>query len=331
MKCTLLYLVVSVFVTIPAFSQNKPELRYNSNGEFKIVQFTDLHFKHGKSSSNDAIECIKTVLMEEQPDLAVITGDMVYSKHVEESINTICEVFQQFRVPFACVFGNHDFQFDMSLPQMYDKYSSYSYNIQPARDSLTDSPDYMIPIRTSDTSSNIISSVLYCFDSHSSCRMKGWEGYDWIHFNQVKWFTELSESVRNDSLSNNSNSFVFMHIPLPEFALAASDPSISIYGNFGEKVCCPAVNSGLFAALLEAGNVCAVFAGHDHDNDFSVIYKGILLAYGRYSGGDTVYNNLKPNGARVILLNENKKYSTWIRLSDGRMTEYLNLATPKEK
>lgn len=45
------------------------------------------------------------------------------------------------------------------------------------------------------------------------------------------------------------------------------------------------------------------FVGHDHNNDYAVMYKEVLLAYGRYSGGNTVYNNLA-NGARVIILQE---------------------------
>lgn len=32
------------------------------------------------------------------------------------------------------------------------------------------------------------------------------------------------------------------------------------------------------------GNVVALFVGHDHPNDFTVDYKGLMLAYGRKSG-----------------------------------------------
>lgn len=63
-----------------------------------------------------------------------------------------------------------------------------------------------------------------------------------------------------------------------------------------------------------------IFVGHDHDDDYAVMWHGILLAYGRYTGGDTVYNNL-PNGARVIELTEGKKgFRTWIR-SQGRVEQ----------
>ena len=36
--------------------------------------------------------------------------------------------------------------------------------------------------------------------------------------------------------------------------------------------------------MKECGDVRAVFVGHDHDNDYCVMWQGIMLAYGRFSG-----------------------------------------------
>ena len=59
------------------------------------------------------------------------------------------------------------------------------------------------------------------------------------------------------------------------------------------------------------------FVGHDHNNDYVAYWFDILLAYGRYSGGNTVYNDL-PNGARIIELKEGQRsFSTWIRTAQG--------------
>lgn len=57
----------------------------------------------------------------------------------------------------------------------------------------------------------------------------------------------------------------------------------------------------MFAAMKESGDVMGIFVGHDHDNDYAVMWKGILLAYGRFTGGNTEYNHLS-NGARIIVL-----------------------------
>jgi hypothetical protein len=64
------------------------------------------------------------------------------------------------------------------------------------------------------------------------------------------------------------------------------------------------------------------FCGHDHDNDFVTLWHGIMLGYGRYSGCNTVYNNLDYNGGRVILLKEgSRSFETYIRLRNGEITQ----------
>ena len=58
--------------------------------------------------------------------------------------------------------------------------------------------------------------------------------------------------------------------------------------------------------------------GHDHDNDYVVAEKGIALGYGRFSGDDTTYNNLRP-GSRLIVVEEGQRaFSSWILEDDGR-------------
>ena len=88
-----------------------------------------------------------------------------------------------------------------------------------------------------------------------------------------------------------------------------------------EAACCPKLNSGLFTAMKEQGDVMGMFVGHDHDNDYAVMWYDILLAYGRYTGGNTEYNHL-PNGARVIVLKEGKReFNSWIRVRTGEIEQ----------
>ena len=54
------------------------------------------------------------------------------------------------------------------------------------------------------------------------------------------------------------------------------------------------------------------------------MYKEVLLAYGRYTGGNTVYNNLA-NGARVIILQEGeRKFDSYIRLAGGEIESQIS-------
>ena len=69
-----------VFLLVTTFGMaQKSELKFSKDGKFKIVQFTDVHFKYGNRASDIALERINQVLDDERPDLVIFTGDVVYS------------------------------------------------------------------------------------------------------------------------------------------------------------------------------------------------------------------------------------------------------------
>ena len=77
----------------------------------------------------------------------------------------------------------------------------------------------------------------------------------------------------------------FFHIPLIEYNEIRGDGKT--YGNDKEGgVASANINSGMFASFLDMRDVMGVFVGHDHDNDFIGIDKGIALGYGRVTGAD---------------------------------------------
>ena len=53
------------------------QLRFNENGKFKMVQFTDIHFGEGMMNDLSNQKLISDVLDWEKPDLVVVTGDVV--------------------------------------------------------------------------------------------------------------------------------------------------------------------------------------------------------------------------------------------------------------
>ena len=118
----------------------------------------------------------------------------------------------------------------------------------------------------------------------------------------------------------------FFHIPLPEYNYATRlDTRRVMKGNFGEEPYSPHVNSGLFVSLKEMGDVQAILCGHDHDNDYAMQWNGMFLMFGRFGGCDTVYNDLKPSGARVIELTEGEPgFRSWIRIYGKGITQDLN-------
>ncbi len=89
-------------------------------------------------------------------------------------------------------------------------------------------------------------------------------------------------------------------------------------GHRHEPVCSPAINSGFFAAMVEAGDVMGAFCGHDHVNDFEGKLHGMRLCYGRATGFGEYGRAGFPRGARVIRLREGRRgFETWLRLEGG--------------
>ena len=75
--------------------------------------------------------------------------------------------------------------------------------------------------------------------------------------------------------------------------------------------------------IVATTTVFGIFVGHDHDIDYIVADKGLALGYGRYSGDDTTYNNLRP-GARILIVSEGKReFETYIREDDGRIVDHV--------
>lgn len=299
-------------------SVSAQKLQFNRNGKFKIVQFTDVHYIYNDPRSAVSVERIHEVLDAEHPDLIVVTGDLIYGKPAEASMRTLLDEITKHGIPFAVTFGNHDDEQGLTRKELLQIIESYPLNLTSSTSKLPGVTNYILPVQSSDGKKN--AEILYLFDSHSYSKIKGVGGYDFIKAAQIEWYCENSRRFTEKNGGEPVPSLAFFHIPLPEYNDASADESAPMFGIRKEKACAPKLNSGLFAAMKQMKDVEGVFVGHDHDNDYAVMWHHILLAYGRYTGGDTVYNNL-PNGARVIELTEGMKgFRSWIRTS-GNHTE----------
>lgn len=295
-----------------AFAQNT--LRFKK-GLFKIVQITDLHYKLGVKASEQGLACVREMVQTEKPDLVVVTGDIIYSAPADSTLSVVLKTFAQLGVPFCMTFGNHDYDFKTPAVALYNQMQKTPNCVMPVLQGKN--TDYSLPILSSNGKRT--AAVLYCIDTHNKPAIGGIGGYQWISHNQITWYRQRSMVYKQKNGGRPVPSLAFLHIPLPEFNYATANTQCPMYGSRLEKAYSPSINSGMFASIKEMGDIMGVFCGHDHDNDYAVSYFNVLLAHGRFSGGNTEYNHLK-RGARVIVLKEGKReFDTWIREVGGNV------------
>ena len=311
-------------------------LRFNSDGSFKIVQLTDTHFISGDARSERALSCVEEVLDAEKPDFVIHTGDVIFGPPAAAGVNEIFAPLVERGIPFAVALGNHDGQFDLNRAEVFEAIRQIPgcVNRPASEKGITGDSNDVITLSASDG----LAFVFYLFDSGDKSsldvRGKAHRFYEYIRFDQVEWYRTLSKRFRGANGGNPVPSVAFFHIPLPEMASLKEHKSAIVYGNAEEKPCPSEVNSGLYGQFLEMQDVFAVVNGHEHDCDFVLDYGPVCLMYGRYCGGDTVYNHLgaegrseeKVSGARIFEFKEGEPgFTTWVWLYGGERQQPLHV------
>lgn len=316
MKRVVPFAMLIALFTCALTAQN---LQFTSGKDFKIIQFTDIHYKPGVAASDTALILINEVLDSEKPDFVVFTGDLAWAKPAKDCFDIVLAPVIDRKIPWAYVNGNHDDEQGWSRTQIMDYITQKPYCLATHGDkNLKGEGNYILELRASDDKDKT-STLLYFMDSgayNDKHKGVGWS-YDWFTHEQVDWYRKQSAAYTAQNEGNPYRALAFFHIPLAEYPIMSANRD-NLIGHYNEDECNGKINTGMFAAMLESGDVVGTFVGHDHDNDYIGNYMGIGLAYGRYSGGNTVYNNLGLNGCRVIELKEGEKgFSTYIRLRGG--------------
>ena len=260
--------------------------------DFLILNITDVHMSDIGYRVKETPEMLKTVealIREVKPDLITVTGDIVCDDATYHSIRRFTDFMESFDIPWAPIFGNHDDEGNCDLSYLADIMLNSPHCIMKKGDPDMGVGNYVICI----TEEARIVTALFMMDSHHGL----------VNQKQMEWFSSLAAQIHAES-EGTAEIAVFLHVPTAEYEHAynaAYDPETKSYRDgweaFGEKyesVCCAwrdekPYEEGFFNVLKASGITKHIICGHEHMNDFSVVWDGIRLTYTMKVGKSSGY------------------------------------------
>ena len=294
------------------------------NGVLKIMHITDTHYSF--ENVDASVRLLEIACDREMPDVVIVTGDNVdnypEAKDTKKLIDRLMSVFDERNIPAAITFGNHDSERGaMSREELMAYYNTHKSSISVDDGvELSGCGTYNIPVHASD--SDKVKFNLWIFDSNDYDD----EGhYGCVLPDQVEWYKKRSDELTQANDGNKVYSLAFQHMIVEDVYRALKmtkirvpfsyhhmydkkrfysfDPKGVNFGTLTETPCSGYHNYGQFEAMVEKGDVLAMFSGHDHTNAFGVKYKGIDIS----NTVSTRYNRDRFSsqyGYRIITINE---------------------------
>ena len=303
-------------------------LQYNADGKFRIMQISDIQ---DWAIMRPVTKRVLRAALEQYPvDLIVLTGDNISSSSLTKlsarsAINQFMSILEEYGIPVAITFGNHDDENTLATKKyqlsVYEKYDCF---IGCAGEDLGDTNlcTYFVPIYASNNKNKMVSNV-WMVDSGTYNTETESGGYAATTKAQIDWYKTKSAELE-EAYGRKIPSLMFQHIVVPEIWDALEEcesgtpgsvghngksyklPDGTV-GTLGEGPCPPNYNNGQFDAVLERGDVMAMFFGHDHTNTYELNYKGVGLINTAGIGFNS-YNSID-EGVRIITLDENDPWS----------------------
>ena len=265
-------------------------IRKNSNGDFKVLMFTDTHLKGDKELDNITVSYMVENIKEQNPDLVILGGDNVTYGFNKKRNTQLAELFESLGVYWATVLGNHEGDGFMSYDRenVIKLFSNYEHClVKEGKEDVDGDGNCTINILNSD---GTLREVFFLMDTgdYMTAESKAEYGvtdedevYDGVKTSQVNWYKEKHDALEAEY--GKFKSVTVVHIPLYQTEKEYAEGDF-LYGEKREGVCESGFDAGLFDAMKEKGSAQAVYFGHDHLNNFGVMCDGILLSYMQPSG-----------------------------------------------
>ncbi len=306
-------------VTLEKNSECPADFVLNVEGEeeIKILQITDTQMidptqvRLGNGAVSDRYldrdyvmyDILRYVINATKPDLILVTGDYVYGDYDDNGscFREQTQFFDSMGIYWAPIYGNHDNDSDSEYARWLEEgwedwygrsqcqyFEQAKYCLFRTRAEISGYSNYSIAIKQN---GEFIRSI-FMLDTHGAHSTT--QG---IYDQQVKWFKETNGEI-NAYAGKTLPNFTAIHVPLYAFNLAlqqkygyveGTTPNIEIPanadGDWGFALTNPGghdKNLAVFNALKNNGTD-AILAGHQHTNNYSILYEGVRLVFGTKS------------------------------------------------
>ena len=321
-------------------------LTFGADGTFTVLVLSDLQ---DTQYTTQLVQSSSRGVIKDYPaDLIVLLGDQLEGpspvlsigngqQNCKKAIETLLKPVIDSKIPFAVVFGNHDYETPMSVRDQAKIYESYDacVGVSYGRSSTEDGA-FVLPVYERDGDRRMM--ALYFFDSGSYLPNGD---YDTVSKEQVDWYNTQSATYRSENDNQALPSVAFCHIPLPEVYKLFTEVDKGTKGAFkgvgvgagkyylpnndriftgdvNESPCPSSANYGLFDAYQQNGDVFLTVNGHDHINSFIGNVDGVDIASAPGSSY-TSYGREDTRGVRLFRFTEHcvASYETLhVRYSD---------------
>ena len=268
-----------------------------ANKDFVILNLADIQIcDFDASKDKKAIHRQIDYLVEQtKPDLITLTGDQVWSNENRYSLKTIISWMEDYQIPWAPIFGNHDMGNEGHIPVASQEYSCDLYEkanyclFDRGPTNIGSLGNYVINIMDGDN----IYKTLFMVDAGVNQE---------ILPAQIDYFKWNIDGITANNNGVKPSGMAFMHIPVDEYYDAyysyLKEPGTLVQGDvYHYYQLGGQLTTGFFDFCLD-NNVDNIVAGHQHGNSFSILYKNIWctasLKTGPFGGiidNDSIYLN----------------------------------------
>lgn len=332
-KIFALFLAAMMLLAFAPFASAEDKtLAFGSDGSFRIMQIND--FQDTDKTNGESLRFLEIILDKYKPDLVVLVGDQLASdfkpeavteERIRISLENQLKPLADRNIPFLFTFGNHDREYwnVFGLNKQAEFYRQYP-NCYANTDG-SDNGTYNTLIYSSDKTKPVLN--IYMMDSNYWNSDKNQNG---VSTEQIEWYIETSNSLKELNGGRAMPSLLFQHIPVKEiyqFLKKTSsitpnahkgrftddfyvlDKNADLVGDLnimGEAPCCedPSYDTGEYQAWVKQGDIIGAYFGHDHKNTFvGRTDDGIVLGYNG-GFGFAAYGDDIERYARIYDFNE---------------------------